>query len=199
MTLTGPLTTADMKRVISLFAFPSPAGESDPGAKGNEPSAAMTKRYIAAVETIQAEVRAMRESKNYDKTATWHEKAAAQIEQLNEQGVDPVAVNAAFEVSKSLRAIASSLRGVPIDTNALASQQYYSSRPSIGVVPGGWWGWQPFVFGPTQVETNIPEIQAKMAKVVADDQKRRLEAWSLIDRTLVDARRKLSQKYKADF
>jgi hypothetical protein len=91
------------------------------------------------------------------------------------------------------------LRGVPIDTNALASQQYYSSRPSIGVVPGGWWGWQPFVFGPTQVETNIPEIQAKMAKVVADDQKRRVEAWSQIDRTLVDTRRKLSMKYKADF
>ena len=102
MTLTGPLTTADLKRVISLFAFPSPSGEGDPGAKGNEPSAAMTKRYITAVENILADVRSMRDSKNYDKTATWHDKAAAQIEQLNERGVDPLAVDAAFEAGKRL-------------------------------------------------------------------------------------------------
>src|SRR4029453_5483005 len=98
-------------------------------------------------------------NKNYEKTATWHEKAAAQIEQLNERGVDPAAVNGAFEVSKRLRAIAGTLRGVPIDLDALASKQYYYSRPSVGVMPGGWWGWQPVIFGPTQVETNIPEIQ----------------------------------------
>ena len=159
----------------------------------------MTKRYLAAVETILADVRSMRDSKNYDKTATWHDKAAAQIEQLSERGVDPIAVDAAFEAGKSLRAIAASFRGVPIDTKALASQQYYSSRPSIGIVPGGWWGLQPFVFGPSQVDTNIPEIQKKMAKVVADDQKRRLEAWSQIERTMVDSRRKLSEKYKSDF
>lgn len=199
MSLTGPLTTPDLKRIISLFAFPSPMSEAELTTKGDQPSAAMTKRYLAAVETILNDVRSMRDSKKYEKTATWHDKAAAQIEQLSERGVDPIAVDAAFEAGKNLRAIASSLRGVPIDTNALASQQYYSSRPSIGMVPGGWWGWQPFVFGPSQVDTNIPEIQKKMAKVVADDQKRRLESWSQIERTMIDSRRKLSEKYKSDF
>ncbi len=43
MTLTGSLTTADLKRIISLFAFPSPAGERDPDVKGNAPSVGMTK------------------------------------------------------------------------------------------------------------------------------------------------------------
>jgi hypothetical protein len=199
MTLTGSLATPDLKRVISLFAFPSPSGEGEPGTKGNVPSAAMTKRYLAAVDTILSDVKSMRESKNYDKTATWHDKAAAQIEQLSKQGVDPAAIDAAFTATKGLRAIASSLRGVPIDTRALESQQYYSSRPSIGMVPGGWWGWHPFVFGPNQVETNIPEIQARIAKVVADDQKRRMEAWSQIERTMIDTRRKLSEKYKSGF
>jgi hypothetical protein len=199
MTLSGKLTTADLKRIISLFAFPHPPGEADPAVKGGEPSAAMTKRYLAAVDTILADLRKLRDTPNYEKTATWHDKAAAQIEQLNEQGVDPLAVNAAFEASKRLRAIASSLRGVPIDVDALASQQYYSSRPQLGVMPGGWWGWQPIIFGPTQVQTNIPEIQAKMAKVIADDKKRRLETWSKIESILMDARRQLSAKYKVDF
>jgi len=199
MTLTGPLTSVDLKRIVSLFAFPQPAGEADPAMKGNEPNAAMTKRYITAVETILADIKSTRDSKNYNKTATWHDNAAGQIEQLSKRGVDPVAVDAAFQSAKRLRAIGSSLRGVPIDLEALANQQYYSSRPSIGVMPGGWWGWQPFIFGPTQVDTNIPKIQSEMAKVVAKDQKQRLEAWSQIERTIIDARRKLSEQYKVDF
>ena len=199
MTLTGKLAPPDLRRVLSLFAFPHPRSEADSKDKGDTLSAGMTRRYLQAVESILTEIRSTRDSKKYDKTATWHDQAAAQIEQLSERGVDPVAVDAAFEASKRLRAIASSLRGVPIDTNALASQQYYSARPSIGVVPHGWWGWQPFVYGPTQVDTNIPEIQAKISKVIAEDQKRRLEAWSQIERTMIDSRRKLVEKYKSDF
>lgn len=199
MTLSGKLTTADLKRIISLFAFPSAGGDADPMMKGNEPNAAMTKRYLAAVDTILADLRKLKDTPNYEKTATWHDKAAAQIEQLNEQGVDPLAVDSAFEVSKRLRGIAASLRGVPIDVDALDRQQYYSSRPQMGVVPGGWWGWQPIIFGPSQVETNVPEIQAKMQKVIADDKKRRLETWSKIESILIDSRRQLSAKYKIDF
>jgi hypothetical protein len=69
----------------------------------------------------------------------------------------------------------------------------------MGVVPGGWWGWQPIIFGPSHVETNVPEIQAKMQKVIADDKKRRLETWSKIESILIDSRRQLSAKYKIDF
>ena len=199
MTLSGKLTTADLKRIVSLFAFPQASSESDPMVKGNEPNVALTKRYLAAVDTVLADIKTMKDSPNYEKTATWHEKAAAQIEQLSKQGVDPVAVDAAFQSSKRLRAIGASLRGVPIDMNDRARQQYYSSTPSMGVVPGGWWGWQPFIFGPAKVETNVPEIQAKMSKVIAEDQKRRLEAWSQIERTMVDTRAKLSEKYKTPF
>ena len=49
------------------------------------------------------------------------------------------------------------------------------------------------------MDTNIPEIQSEMTKTIANDQKQRLEAWSQIDRTMMDARRKLSEKYKVDF
>lgn len=200
MTLKGSLTTSDTKHILSLFAFPQAPGEADPNVKGSEPSASMTRRYMTAVDTVLADIRKMRESPNYDRMATWHEKAAAQIEQLSKQGVDPLAVDAAFQASKRLRAIAASMRGVPIDVNALQSQQFYSSRPQIGMFPTrGWWGWQPFLMGPAQVETNIPQIQEKISKVVAEDQKKRVEAWSQIERTMVDTRRKLSEKYKIDF
>jgi hypothetical protein len=199
MTLSGKLSSADFKRIVSLFAFPQPQDESEPMVKANAPSVPLTKRYLAAVDAVLGDIKSMKDSPKYEKTATWHEKAAAQIEQLSKQGVDPVAVDAAFQAAKRLRAIAASLRGVPIDMDALASQQYYSSRPSIGVIPHGWWGVQPFIFGPGQVETNLPQIQEKMSQVIANDKKTRLEAWSQIERTMIDSRRKLSEKYKTDF
>ena len=36
----------------------------------------------------------------------------------------------------------------------------------------------------------------EMAKVIANDQKKRTEAWSDIDRVMIEARNKLSAKYK---
>jgi hypothetical protein len=142
------------------------------------------------------DVARLKDSPNYLKTATWHEKAAVQLENLSRNGVDPLAAEAADRVSKRLRAIATSLRGIPIDMDALASQQYYFANPVV--VPGGWWGWRPYVTG-SNVETNIPQIQAKMATTIADDQKRRLEAWSQIERVMIDAKKALSEKYKTGF
>jgi hypothetical protein len=156
MTLSGALTTADLRRLVSLFSFPNPAGEPDATDKPNEPGAGATKRYLAAVQVILADIRKIKDSPSYEKTATWHEKSAAQIEQLSKQGVDPVASDAAIQSAKCLRAIGQSLRGVPIDVSALNSKAYYSSRPSVGMMPGGPWGWKPFVYGPNQVDTNVP-------------------------------------------
>lgn len=201
ITMSGPLTSADLKRIVSLFSFPQLPGEAEPADKGG-PSAAMTKRYLAAVDSILADVRALRETPNYEKMATWHDKAAQQIEQLRRTGVDPLASDAGFEAAKRLRAIGASLRGVPIDKKALESQQFYhtSGGASLAMVPGGWYGWRPFVtFGPQNVETNIPKIQAEIAKVVANDRKLRQETWSDIERVLVEVRRKLGDKYKGEF
>jgi hypothetical protein len=156
MTLSGALTTANLRRLVSLFSFPNPAGEPDATDKPNEPGAGATKRYLAAVQVILADIRKIKDSPSYEKTATWHEKSAAQIEQLSKQGVDPVASDAAIQSAKCLRAIGQSLRGVPIDVSALNSKAYYSSRPSVGMMPGGPWGWKPFVYGPNQVDTNVP-------------------------------------------
>lgn len=201
VTMSGPLTTADLRRIVSLFSFPQPPGEADKtDPKGNEPTAAMTRRYVQAVESILADVRSLRESPQYEKMATWHEKAAAQIEQLRRLGVDPVAADAGFEAAKRLRAIAQSLRGVPIDTAGLERQQYYySSGGGWGVGGIGWWGRPLIVQNPTSTSTNIPQIQAQIAKVIAADQKKRLETWSAIDRIMIDARRKLTDKYKEQF
>jgi hypothetical protein len=174
-----------------------------PGGTGDAPTAAATQRYVSAVRAILEDVKRLN-SNSYGRTATWHDKAAVQLEQLSRRNVDPLAVDAAYATSRKLRAIAGSLRGVPIDVSAVAEKGYLFTQytPVYGWGPygGGWWGgYRVLGFVPTDTRTNLPEVQGEMARVVADDQKRRIATWTQIDEIMSATRRKLSDKYKTDF
>lgn len=198
MTLAGPMPTEDLRRVLSLFAFPTAGGDEPPAAKEGAVSVAATQRYLAAVEVVLADIRRTRQNKDYNRTATWHEKAAAQIDQISRIGIDPVAGKAAEAAANRLRAIAGSLRGVPIDTEQLEAKSYAYSQRMWGW--GGWWNVRAsLLFSPSFVDTNIPEIQAKIAKVVEDDKDRRAKLWNEIDQGMSAARNELMEKYKAKF
>jgi hypothetical protein len=212
MTFTGTLLTRDLKNIVSLFAFPTAhddlkdldAKDTDPdnpaAKKGNEISPTSTKRYFTTVNAILNDLKKTQNNPNYAKTATWHEKGAAQIAQLSRLRVDPAAVNAAMEAARGLQAIGASLRGVPVDVNALSNQAYAVTYRQTGIMPGGWWGWRPYLYiGSSQLDTNIPQIQASISKVIDEDQTRRAETWSQISRTMVDTGNTLSEKYKLKF
>jgi hypothetical protein len=216
LTLSGQLDPADLKRLVSLFAFPRPDLEPEMPGANDQPNAGATQRYMSAVTAILNDLKGLKEppnqtDQNYAKTATWHDKAAAQIEHLGRRNVDPLAADAAFAVAKNLRAIASSLRGVPIELTA-ANDKAYSVvtggnsyvRPVWGPqwhpYWGGWWGgYRQWVHEPLQVQTNLGQVFEERAKAISGDKKRRIEAWTKIDDTLSEARRKLGDKYKSKF
>lgn len=192
MTLAGPLAGEDLRRVLSLFAFPGASpDEAAPGPA--KVSVAATRQYLAAVEQILADIKKTRDDKGYDKTATWHDKAAAQIEHLNRRAVDPAATEAADAAAARLQAIANSLRGVPIDTEALSRKAYAYSVRAGGVFSA----FNPFA--PHFTQTNLPEIQQQMAQVVAADKQKRADLWSQIDSGMMAARKALGEKYKEKF
>lgn len=202
MTLSGSMTPQDLKRILSLFGFPSVNEEpADSPAKENQATAASTKRYLSAVDSILVDLGKLKDSPYYEKSATWIDKSASQIEHLSRQRVDPLAIDAAMKISKRLQAVGASLRGVPVDVNALASQAYAYTLPNNQVgFAGGWWGWRPYLsIGPSSVNTNIPQIQAAIAKVISDDEKQREGLWSEITRLMVETRRTLAEKYKVPF
>jgi hypothetical protein len=206
MTLSGSMSPHDLRRVMSLFSFPRPEAQdaAPPPGGGEGPTAGATQRYMVAVKAILDDIKRVKDNGNYAKTATWHEKAAVQLEQLSRRNVDPLAVDAAYQAARKLRSIASSLRGVPIDVDAAAQKGYvYTQRmPYYGWGPfyGGWWGgYRGLAFVPTAVQTNVPEVQGEMARIIADDQKKRIAAWTAMDQLMSDTRRKLAEKYKANF
>lgn len=194
MTLTGPLAPADLRRILSLFAFPgsgSGSAADEPALRPGEVTAAATGRYFAATTAILADLRKQKDSKDYEKTATWHDKAAAQLEHLSRTGVDPLAVKAAEDAGRRIKAIAMSLRGVKIDTKALEAGSYYRYTAQSS----GWWG----VRTTYNLETNYYQMRGQAAKLVAADEKMRLTTWAQIDDLMAETRRKLSEKYKGGF
>ncbi len=200
MTLSGPLAPDDLRRVLSLFAFPGSSTDTEPLLRPGEVTAGATSRYWAATNTILSDVRRQRESKDYNKMATWHDKAADQLEHLNPTGVDPLALKAADDCARRLKAISLSLRGVPIDTKALEAKGYYTVQTTGYPGWGGWWGGWRWGWGRnTTVNTNYYEITGQIAKVAAEDQKRRNETWGQIDQIMSDTRRQLNEKYNMPF
>jgi hypothetical protein len=202
MTLSGTLTDTDMRRVLSLFAFPGAVAEDDPQVKPGEISVPATKRYLAACDTILADLRKQKDTPDYMKSATWNEKAADQLHMLDRRAVDPIAITSAHDTAARLRALAGSLRGVPIDLDALANSAYLYGSSNTGWARGGgrgWWGLRPVWTGGGSLSTNLPQVWAQQEKVIVDDKKRRTEVWIQIDQILADARQKLTDKYKTRF
>jgi hypothetical protein len=202
MTLTGPLTTSDLRHVFSLFAFPGIGSPNDPKAVAGAPSGPATQRYLKAMDAILGDLGGKKDNPDYAKTATWREKAALQIEQLSRMGVDPIASDAAFAVAKRIRAIAATIRGVPIDLKEIDSKAYSYSSSNVGVSFGWWGGFRPMVTynpGGGGVQTNYPQIQEERAKAIAQSESKRLELSSQINDIMLEARKKLSDKYQLPF
>lgn len=188
MVLSGPLSPASLTQIVGLFAFPQAESAAPLDAQAG-PTKAATKRYFETVNEIVEGVRSLKQDRRYDKMALWHETAAKKIEQLNPRGVDPDALAYGSDVAQRLRAIAGSLRGVPIDLDKLKSEGYfYATQYTSG---WGWWRWQ----SAPDVRTNLPQVQAKMAKVVTDDEKARQQLWGEISERGSKTRAALSRKY----
>ena len=102
---------------------------------------AISQRYYKAVNQLVDELKKQnKRATDYAKTALWHETSARKIEQLSILYVDKEILAYGADVAVRLRAIANSLRGVPIRVNELAAQKYLYVYDPWGW--GGWWGWR---------------------------------------------------------
>jgi hypothetical protein len=180
--LSGTLTPESLERVLGLFAFPYTRG---PAPKDMAPTAEATKWYLDTVRKVVQDVRKTRTGTKPEKTALWHDAAAGRIEHLDPRGVDPAALETGQAIAYRLRAVAGSMRGVPVDLKQLQSQAYFY---------GGRSGWGLFG-GPNIVFTNVPKVQAQMNQVIAEDKANRELLGRQIDDLLSQTRSKLATKY----
>lgn len=206
ITFRSTLSEPSLRRVISLIQ-PS-VGHLDDGSSGSEssPEKAQQSATLRFYNSIRRQLddleKQARKSKDYTSSAQWFETAAKNISQLPSRDVDTNVLNYSTSVSNKLRAIARSLRGVPLDVKALEfakkqetyvyPQNYYNSGWGSGVSYGA-----GYAFAQTRYEyhNNFAEVEARQAKVIADAEKDRQQVWDLLQGETASMRSQLSKKY----
>lgn len=212
LTFESSISEISLRRIIS-FIQPS-VGHLDDGSHSSESSPksaeqAASRRFYGMIQMQLSDLeKQARKAKDYTSSAHWFETAAKKISQLPSRDVDPELLNCSASVSTKLRAIARSLRGVPLDVGALQFEKkqqayvypnnYYVSTPWTNYAVSYGAG---YAYAQNRVEyrNNFAEIEAKQAKVIADAEKDRQKIWDMIiDETSV-IRSRLSQKYETEF
>lgn len=155
--------------------------------------------YTAVIQCLDDLQNGGKKRRNYEQMAVWHENFAKKIEGLSIDGIDPELQEYGAHVSSNLRALAVSLRGVPIEVNRLNNSVTYDVNyypPTYGFTWGTGFGGTPAM---TQVNTNQGQIRAEQASVVAAGEKQREQVWNLLNDERQQLRQKLQQKYGTDF
>ncbi|MBI5761202.1 MAG: hypothetical protein HZA46_21990 [Planctomycetales bacterium] len=206
------LSEPSLRRLISLIRPQAGSLETDeppvPGAVADANRLAASQRFYKAVNTLLNDLeKHARKSKNYATSAHWFDTYAKQVDQLPTRDVDADLLAYAGSVSSKLRAVAGSLRGVPLDVKSLEyekKEEFYAYPAMVSVTPyvttGGAVGWN-YNVPPNWVDykNNFAEVQAKQAKVIAEGEKDRDRIWQLLTDETASMRSKMSRKYKTQF
>ena len=201
VTMQTQIDEEGFRRVVSLIQAPHAEVGADLhvnlGEKGANGIA--TRNYFQAVnQLVDNLTKQNRKANDYNKTALWHDNFARKIEGLPVSGVDPDVVAWGNGVVDHLRALANSLRGVPVEVDKLDRKvrvhvqvrgYRYASTPYADLYrPGSYYA-----------DSNLPEVRAQQAEAVANMSDQRDEIWNMIyaDRNAVA--KTMEDKYKLPF
>jgi hypothetical protein len=203
--LSFTVTDDELARIMSVFVSPG-VGLDDsekivvaPGGQSVEAS----KRYFVAIARQLDSLRGRRDrGQKFNTVGLWYETAADKIGTMSTIGVDPELVKFGMGTASRLADIGGSMRGLPIETAKLQNQAYYIDyRPSMaffnpfrGGLHFNYWGW-----GGGGVNTNIPQINAKIQQAIDADANNRTTLWSQIDSERGRVRQEMARKFGSDF
>lgn len=205
--LSMKLSDSSARHVLSLaFSHSADLPSEDPPSPGipeqsdEKRKLAATRNYLSAVNRLIDDLQAKSQrSRNYQRTVAFHESYARKIDQLSVRDVDTDVLKYAAGVSSNLRALAVSLRGVPLTVNRLEHSITWDVQynPSVfGFNVWGGIGYQPEMWN---FNTNQGQIIAQQAEAIAQGEESRMEVWRMIADDRQQIRLKLREKYNEDF
>lgn len=204
--IVAPLSDEGLRRVMTMILTPTPqTPRTSAAATVKNPRARRvgipeTVKYYRAVDRIINDLqRANRRAKNYQRTAVWHDNFARKIDQLSVVGVDSELVKYGSSIASHLRALAASLRGVPLEVNTLQSSVTYNVQYNPPWAYAGWWGGVGGRPASWRVTSNLQQVRAKQAEAIIRGEKQRRQVWTMIENQRARIRVRMRQKYGDHF
>src|SRR5262245_4239178 len=141
ITLRGQLSAAGRKRVFSLIDHPTSmliASDSSGEAAESQDQTrkiSASQRYFKSINSILDDIReTSKNAKTFGESALWFDKWARRIDRLPLLNVDPELLQFGRDTATGLRNMATSIRGIPIQSAARTDQIYGSGSytPAAG-------------------------------------------------------------------
>jgi hypothetical protein len=183
---TSAIDEASLKRILTLIRTPTIAPDME-ASDDTAANPASTKRYYQAVVGYVEDLLRMKQKNagDYKKTTMWHDTYARKIEDLSVAGVDGDVQQWGYQTAKRLRALAASLRGLPVEINDLERKIRTDFKPWYVHTATTPWGYHYTPqFG--QAESNESEIRGKQQDAVDSFAKQRDEIWDSIEKDRVE-------------
>jgi hypothetical protein len=199
LSFSAPLDERGLRRLLSLIQSPHLPMEQTEAANAGPPqpnAIASSGYYNSVCDLLNALIRESRNSTSYDKTALWHEKFARKITDLPMAGVDPELLNWGHDVSGKLLALASSLRGVPVEVNQLEKSirfnattyyRWYANSAESGPLYFPSW---------VQGQSNLGDVRAQQEDLVAKNADQRAAIWNMMRDETAQIAQKMEYKYQ---
>jgi hypothetical protein len=196
LTFEVPLDEVGLRRLLSLIQSPHIAPEEVRSGENRTPNALASAAYYEKVcDLLNALLYKNQDATEYAKTAHWHEQFARRITALSTTAVDPALVRWGRDVSKELRALASSLRGeaVKLDelersirTDETVTYQEYGYNPLSGPL-----------YAPLWVSTvdNVDQVRSQQDSQVEKSAGQRDQIWNMLYQETADVARKMESTY----
>ncbi|MDX1964676.1 MAG: hypothetical protein SFX18_16115 [Pirellulales bacterium] len=198
------LSDSSLRLLLTLITAPLPEQQSATMANNTTGTqrtvdVAATQAYYTEMRRLIRDLRSLnRRNAGYDRTATWHDNYARRIREMSTIGVDTRLLQFGANTADRFTALANSLRGVPVDLQALEDK----IRVNLNVTtwePGGvWtaWGYHP---APWEVNSNVLDVRAAQRQAVEQGARDREAIWQAIEKERVEVRDFLNSKYSRDF
>lgn len=209
--LKGPLTAAGLRKVLSLIEQPIPDVKVAPPAATTAPPVSEEKlkltasqQYFTAMNALLREAASeYRRATTVPQGAMWLERIARRIDRLPLLNVDPDLLAYGQATARTLRGMASAIRGTGAETSAMTAQvvQEGQAYSDFGFSPGNGWGGGRYGWGNAFVEWR--DVQGERLAIRAEQRNKQAQAViqgkEQIENATQAIRAKMTQRFMAEF
>ncbi len=200
--ISGPLSFNGLRKFGALIKTPAPSPAASDMASYQSLSPAeraltASKRYFQAITSLLDDLQKDKTS-GAKQLAGWYDKYADQIDKLPTLDVDPMLIDFSAQTTQNLRAMASSLKGISIQSGYL-QQQKVQGQTYLGTGYNSYYGgWNSVLMGSRGV-SNYGQVYLAQDALVRQGEAARVQLWQAIDNETSEMRRQLTAKYNTQF
>lgn len=200
--ISGALSYNGLRKFGSLIKTPAPNPDaanmtSYQSLSPAERTVMVSKRYFKTITSLLNDLKNDK-TRGAKELAGWYNRYADQIDKLPTLDVDPQLIDFSAATTQNLRAMASSLNGISLESGYL-QQQKVQGQTYLGTGYNSYYGgWNDVLMGSRGV-SNYGQVYLAQEALVRQGEAARVQLWQAIDNETAAIRRQMTQKYNTEF